>query len=152
MRFSLFGLGAKTVEGEIDASVHGMVQHAGAYGLLTILLLSAFATSQRIRRALVMFAVIHGLVTEGIQAFVPQRTAGIDDFVANVAGVCIGWLLFVLLISKQRVVSTVSIAVLLAVTCPLFTAECFAQSHRNLHAPGLGSVNILGGVPGDLFD
>lgn len=84
--FTLLGLGAKSVESQVDASVPGFLQHLSAYLLLGIVLQAGFGGQCGPARGVFLFTILHGGVTEAIQAVVPNRTADWFDLAANVSG------------------------------------------------------------------
>ncbi len=95
--FALFGMGAKSVEKQVDVTVPGMLQHFTAYVLLGILLSVGFAGPRFTPMSILLFALLHGATTESIQAFVPNRTADWWDLLANTSGAmlsvaCCWWL------------------------------------------------------------
>lgn len=92
----VFGSGGKEVERQVDATFADVVQHAGAYLLLSLTMAIAFR-NRRSLATIMLFCVGHGIVTEIIQAFVPNRFFGFSDLLANVAGVSLGLGLMILL-------------------------------------------------------
>jgi len=84
--FALFGAGAKGVESDVDATVPGALQHLSAYALLGILLSAGFVGRRRPAVWIGAAAMLHGLATESIQAFVPNRTFDWGDLAANLVG------------------------------------------------------------------
>ncbi|MCA9116954.1 MAG: VanZ family protein, partial [Planctomycetaceae bacterium] len=89
--FPLFGGYGRQVETTVDTSLADAAQHAGAYGVLGFLLVrAALAGGWPSTGLTVTVAVVHGLVTELVQYFVPLRTCDWTDAVSNVAGAAAG--------------------------------------------------------------
>jgi VanZ family protein len=44
--------------------------------------------------------MLYGIAIEGIQSFIPSRSADINDFIANTSGIAIGWFSFNFLFTK----------------------------------------------------
>lgn len=78
--------------------------HAGAYGLLSCLLLYGFTRLQAAKGAglgaretggILAFAAAYGVLMEFVQyAFVPGRYYEYGDMLANATGALLGWLVF----------------------------------------------------------
>ncbi len=91
--------------GSADTSVQSEVMrydklvHAGAYGLLQLLMLRASHGGLRpVRRGAMLLAgagsLGHGLVSEALQSFIPGRTASVWDLVADLVGILIASILW----------------------------------------------------------
>lgn len=49
---------------------------------------------------LFFWIMFYGIAIEGIQSFIPSRSADINDFIANTSGIAIGWFSFNFLFTK----------------------------------------------------
>jgi VanZ family protein len=67
--------------------------HVAAYVVLTALTL-ALPASARVRWLLVAAVVLHALVSEYLQQFIPLRVSSVEDAVCNLAGVGAGAVLW----------------------------------------------------------
>src|SRR5690606_22246186 len=84
--FAWFGTGGKSVEKEIDASLPGVLQHLSAYLLLGTMFCIGFVRSRASAVWVLCLLALHGLTTEAIQAWVPNRTCDWRDLMANMLG------------------------------------------------------------------
>ena len=91
--------------GSSDTSIQSEVMrydkliHAGAYGLLQLLMLRASHGGLTPARKGAMLGASagslgHGLISEGLQAFIPGRTASGWDLVADIVGILIASILW----------------------------------------------------------
>ena len=67
--FAWLGMGAKSVEKQVDVTVPGLLQHFSAYVLLGVLLYVGFVGPRFPAMSILAVTVLHGLTTESIQAF-----------------------------------------------------------------------------------
>ncbi len=91
----IFGVWGDSVERTVDRTLADYVQHGLCYSIFTLLLLwSARSTGPITSSKLTCCAVIaltHGLLTEFLQRFVPQRDFSTLDIAANAIGVLMIW-------------------------------------------------------------
>ena len=84
-------------EQSVDQSLADYVQHGVCYAILMLLLLwSARITGPLTSLKLACCAALvicHGLLTEFLQMFIPQREFSVVDIVANTTGVVAIWLM-----------------------------------------------------------
>ena len=84
------------------------LMHMGAYGFLAFLAArnlhreKPFFSRTKLRVLAILFACLYGLSDEIHQAFVPERTASVWDFAADISGSILGaWFYFDLLHGKK---------------------------------------------------
>lgn len=97
----MFGVGGAETEEAIDRSITGDLQHIAAYSVLSVLVLLAANGRSRWRAALLL-VVVHALIGECIQFFVPRRYADVRDLAANFVGIVVGTLLFLAFVRLTR--------------------------------------------------
>jgi VanZ family protein len=92
----LFTFGERLPRPKLASSINDKVAHAGTFAVLIGLII----WSMRGKRLIACFAAVafYGAATEVIQAFVPNRTADVLDWLADVAGAAVGlvllWLIY----------------------------------------------------------
>ena len=95
----MFGLAGHAVEQAVDRTVVGYVQHGLTYALLAWLLVWASRTTSRSPHvAWCLLALGHGIVTEWLQTFIPERCSDWPDGLANTLAVGLGWLSAILIL------------------------------------------------------
>lgn len=89
----LFGVWGDDVERAVDRTLTDYLQHGLCYSIFTLLLFwsarsTGALTSSRLTCCAAV-AILHGLLTEFLQMFIPQRHFAILDIAANVTGVLV---------------------------------------------------------------
>jgi VanZ family protein len=82
--FFLGGTGA-AIDATVSATVADWIEHGAAYAILAGLFIAAFRDNRLTWPLLA--ALVHGIVTESSQNWIPHREAGWVDFMANVCGI-----------------------------------------------------------------
>jgi VanZ family protein len=94
----LWFLGGSEAEQVSSFHLASFWKHLAAYGLLGVLVrCSVEGAPHEGRFVWLGLAVLHGLLFEGLQFWIPQRFAEWSDAAANVSGVCFGWMAAVIM-------------------------------------------------------
>ncbi|ANM28793.1 hypothetical protein ABI59_02960 [Acidobacteria bacterium Mor1] len=92
-------LGSSDTTIQSEVMRYDKLLHAGAYGLLQLLMLRAchggFTPARRAAMLTAAAASLsHGVISETLQSFIPGRTASVWDLVADIVGILIASILW----------------------------------------------------------